>query len=368
MTVRNLSAKIWTTVTAKKRATKRASPPAMPDVWKSAGQHLLGRTAEGWLTVTPAYLHAYWSRPEVHPLEGSCANEIALHEALLADPLRAVTTAELDAIADPDVVENYQAVLVFRDVLVEAGTIEGAYLRLIRTSDMAVPPVFMDQLVHLIVRNMLAPELTATDNPLLVRAAELFFREQTVAKADGRVLLSDEETIAMLARAGDVGQSQLLIEPDLAPRELALDVLDADNQQTYWARSDRFDTVLDFSIDEPALDAFSRVMERWLKHMLGIDARIAPHQKLDDQDWRWHIGLDPDATRMLNALYEGSGVGSDVMSRIVGLFRLQLAANTPMLDRVRGRPIYLGMTMTTKNRLKMQPQNLLISLPLSAVS
>jgi Family of unknown function (DUF6352) len=352
-------------VTAKKRAAKRAMTP---EVWKSAGQHLLGRSPEGWLTVTPAYLHAYWSRPEVHPLEGSCTKEIALHAALLADPLRPVTAAELRAIADPDVVENYQAVLVFRDVLVEAGTIEGAYLRLIRTSDMAVPPVFMDQLVHLIVRNMLAPELNQPANPLLVRAAELFFREQTVAKADGRVLLSDEETVAMLARAGDVGQSQLLFETDTAPREIALDVLDADNQDAYWGRSDRFDTILDFSIDEPALDAFARVMERWLKHMLGIDARIAPHQKLDDQDWRWHIGLDPDATRMLNAIYEGSGVGPDVLSRIVGLFRMQLADSTPMLDRVKGRPIYLGMTMTSKRRLKMQPQNLLISLPLTAVS
>jgi hypothetical protein len=365
MTVRNLPAKIWTTVTAKKRAAKRA---ITPDVWKSAGQHLLGRSPEGWLTVTPAYLRAYWCRPEVHPLEGSCANEIALHEALLADPLRPVSDAELNAIADPDAVENYQAVLVFRDVLTEAGTIEGAYLRLIRSSDMAVPPVFMDQMVHLIVRNMLAPELDTASNPLLVRAAELFFREQTGAKEDGRLLLTDDETMTMLARAGDVGHSQLLVAADRAPRELSLEVLDADNQQTYWARSDQFDTVLDFSIGEPGLDALSRVMERWLRHMLGIDARIEPHQKLDDQDWRWHIGLDPDATRMLNALYEGGGVGSDVMSRIVGLFRLQLADSTPMLDRVKGRPIYLGMTMTTKKRMKMQPQNLLINLPLSAAS
>jgi hypothetical protein len=373
MTAFNLTAKIWTTVTAKKRAAKRDKTP---DVWKSAGQHLLGRSPEGWLTVTPAYLRAYWLRPEVHPLEGSCANEIALHEALLADPLRQVSRAELKAIADPDVVENYQAVLAFRDVLIEAGSIEGAYLRLIRSSDMAMPPVFMDQMVHLIVRNMLAPELNQVvenaADPLLLRAAELFFREQTAAKTatkdGGRLLLTDEETVTMLARAGDVGQSQLLVEPDNTPREVALDVLDDSNKQTYWARSDRFDTVLDFSIDEPALDAFCRVMERWLKHMLGIDARIEPHQKLDDQDWRWHIGLDPDATRLLNTLYEGSSPSSDSVSRIVGLFRMQLADSTPVIDSVRGRPIYLGLTMTAKKRLKMQPQNLLTSLPLSAAS
>jgi Family of unknown function (DUF6352) len=346
------------------------------DLWKSAGQHLLGRTAEGWLAVTPAYLRAYWERPEVHPLDTSCAAETALHAKLLVDPLRRVSVAELGKLADPDVVENYQAVLAFRQVLVEAGTVEGAYLRLIRSSDMAVPPVFMDQMVHLIVRNMLTPGPKVTADPILYRAAELLFREQAVNRqADdtgdseaARLLLTDEETVAMLARAGDVGRSQLLIAPDAGPRKIALDVLDDGNKRTYWARSDRFDTVLDFSIGGPALDGFARVMERWLKHMLGIDAAIAPHQKLDDPDWRWHIGLDPDATRMLNTLYEGGDVSFDAMARIVGLFRMQLAASTPVLDRVRGRPIYLGLVMTPKQRLKMQPQNLLINLPLRAAS
>lgn len=342
-------------------------PDATASVWKSAGQHLLGRTAEGWLTVTPDYFRAYWLRPEVHPLDTSCAAELALHAELVADPLRPVTDAELAAMADPDVVENYQAVLAFRDVLTDATTIEGAYLRLIRSSDMALPPVFMDQMVHLIVRNMLNLDGPTATDPLLMRAAELFFREQAVSKDDTRLLLSDDETVAMLARAGDVGQSQLLIGAPAA-RHVALDVLDDDNKQTYWTRSDQFDTVLDFSIGEPALDAFCRVMERWLKHLLGIDCRIAPHQKLDDRDWRWHIGLDPDATRMLNTLYEGSDVSADAMSRIVGLFRMQLAENTPVIDNVKGRPVYLGLVMSPKMRLKMQPQNLLINLPLSAAS
>ena len=319
------------------------------------------------MTVTPEYLRAYWSRPEVHPLDTSCAAETALHAQLLADPLRPVSDGELGAIADPDVVENYQAVLAFREVLTAATTIEGAYLRLIRSSDMAVPPVFMDQMVHLIVRNMLPVAGPDATDPLMMRAAELFFREQAVTRDDTRLLLSDDETVAMLARAGDVGQSQLLIGTPAA-RHVALDVLTEDNKQSYWTRSDQFDTVLDFSIGEPALDAFSSVMECWLKHMLGIDCRIAPHQKLDDNDWRWHIGLDTEATRMLNTLYEGGSVSADAMSRIVGLFRMQLADNTPVLDRVKGRPVYLGFVMSPKKRLKMQPQNLLINLPLRATS
>ena len=41
-------------------------------------------------------------------------------------------------------------------------------------------------------------------------------------------------------------------------------MLDDDNEQLYWARSDRFDTVVDFRFEQPALDAFARVVERWL--------------------------------------------------------------------------------------------------------
>jgi Family of unknown function (DUF6352) len=334
------------------------------DFWKSAGQHLLGRSAEGWLTVTPAYLLAYWTRPEVHPIDTSCAAEIALHEALVADPMRPVSEAELVAIEDPDAVENYRLVLAFREVLTEAGTIEGAYLRLIRAAEIVIPPVFIDQMVHLIVRNMLA----GTTDPIRLRAAELFFRDQTVSTEGGRLLLADEEIVEMHAKAGDVGLAQLLAESGTPVRQVDLDVLDEDNKAIYWDRSDRFDTVVDFRFEQPALDAFARVMETWLKHMLGIEARIEPRPKLDDKDWRWHIGLDPDATRILNTLYEGGAPGVDAMARIIGLFRMRLADDTPVLDHVKGRPIYLGLAMTPKNVLKMKPQNLLMNLPVSKAS
>jgi Family of unknown function (DUF6352) len=334
------------------------------DFWTSAGQHLLGRSPEGWLTVTPQYMHAYWSRPEVEPIDTSCAAEIALHAALLADPLRAITDAELDAIADDDAADNYRAVLAFRAVLVEAGTIEGAYLRLIRSDEIIIPPVFIDQLVHLIVRNM----LIGTSDPIRLRAAELFFRDQTVTADDDKVLLTDEEVVGMQAKAGEVGIAQLLPEPDQPTRQVNLLVLDEANKDLYWERSDRFDTLIDFAIGQPALAGLAKVMELWLKHMLGISAYIEPRAKLDDQDWRWHIGLDPDSTRILNTLYEGSTPNADTMARIIGLFRMQLADDTPVQDRVKGRPIYLGLAMTPKKRLKMKPQNLLMNLPLTVAS
>jgi hypothetical protein len=36
-----------------------------------------------------------------------------------------------------------------------------------------------------------------------------------------------------------------------------------------------------------------------------------------------------------------------------------------MLERVRGRPAYLGLAMTATGRLRLKPQNLLVNLPLA---
>ena len=73
------------------------------DFWKSAGLHLVEIGPENWLKVTPQLLLAYWTRPEVHPIETSCAAEVRLHEELLADPLMPVDETRLARSADADV-------------------------------------------------------------------------------------------------------------------------------------------------------------------------------------------------------------------------------------------------------------------------
>ncbi|MEZ5844333.1 MAG: DUF6352 family protein [Hyphomicrobiaceae bacterium] len=331
------------------------------DFWKSSGIHLTRRNAEGWLAVTPELVLAYLTRPEVHPVETSCDQEIALHEALLADPLRPVTAAEIDAMADSDAVEAYRIVLTFRDRLLAAGTIEGAYLALVRGGANMLPPVFLDQLVHLILRNVLAD---VTD-PMRLRAAEIFFRDQSASLDDGRLLLADDEIVEMHARAGtETGLGQLLAETGTPMRRVELDVIGDDNSAIYWQRSDRFDTVVDFRFEQPALDAFARVIEAWLAHMLRIEVRVEPRPKIEDRDWRWHIGLDAEATRLLNTLYDGGTVTLDEMARIVGLFRMRFADERPVIDRVKGRPVNLALAMTEQRRVRMKPQNLLTNLPL----
>lgn len=332
----------------------------MRDFWKSAGFHLVKVGPEGWLEVTPQLLLAYFTRPEVHPIETSCDEEIRLHEELLADPFMPVSEERLARLADPDAADNYRVVLAFRELLTSAGTIEGAYLNVARAGNVTIPPVFIDQMVHLILRNILKD----ARDPMRLRAAELFFREQTISTEGGRLLLADEEIVEMHAKSGEIGLAQLLAETGTPMRSVELDVLHDDNKEIYWDRSDRFDTVIDFRFEQPALDAFARVIEAWFNHLIKLEARVEPRPKIEDPDWRWHIGLDREATQILNALYEGRQVGIDDMSRIIALFRMQILDDRTVIDRVKGRPIYLGLAMTPSKRVKMKPQNLLANLPL----
>jgi hypothetical protein len=335
----------------------------MRDFWKSAGMHLVELDAEGWLRVTPQFLLAYYTRPEIHPIDSSCAEEIRLHDDLLGDPFRPIEEERLQRIMDKDAADNYRMLLTYRDLLIKAGTIEGAYLELVRSGRITIPPLFIDQMVHLIVRNMLQD---ATD-PIRLRAGEILFRKQTVSTEGGRVLLADEEIVGMHAKASrETGSGGLLSAPGPTMRTIELDVLGEHNKDIYWARSDRFDTVIDFRFDQPAPDAFARVVEGWLWHLMKLEVRVEPRPRIDDSDWRWHIGLDREATRILNALYEGQPLSIHDIEQIVGLFRMRICDERAAIDRVKGKPIYLALAMTTDRRMKMKPQNLLTNLPLRA--
>lgn len=102
------------------------------EFWVSSGHHLTCRTPEGWLAVTDELLAAYLARPELVPPPEACAAELRLHRPLLKAPRRPVSPDEIAALADPDARENWEAALAFRDRLIASGTIEGAYLELVR--------------------------------------------------------------------------------------------------------------------------------------------------------------------------------------------------------------------------------------------
>ena len=346
-------------------------PAAAPDFWRSSGYRMVEVDAERRLRPTDDFLRAFLLRPEILPVGESCEAELTLHEALLTEPRLAVPGARLNELADPDARANYQTWLDFRDRLLVQPSLEGAYLELVRRGTADTPPLFLDQLVHVILRHILSD----CADPLRLRAAELLFREQKVTIQDRRVMLADDETVEMqAAAAGRLGLAPevslaRLLDPSEAPlRTVELDVLAEANAQLYWARSDRFDTVLDLSFTRPGLDALCRVLEAWVQHFTGVAVAIQPVQQIRDERWVWHLGLDAEASAILNDLWEGRTVDDARRAQLLSLFRLDFRNPDDMLARVRGRPVYLGLAMTSARHLKLKPQNLLVNLPIAGTT
>ena len=76
----------------------------------------------------------------------------------------------------------------------------------------------------------------------------------------------------------------------------------------------------------------------------------------------------PSPIHFLNDLYGGQEIDEARRARLLSLFRLEFKEPADMLERVRGRPVYLGLMMTENERLVMKPQNILANLPLAARS
>ena len=145
------------------------------DFWLTSGWHLLEKDTDGKLIPTTEFMKAYFSRPEVEILEESCDSERKLNKKLLANPFDSVSETELNQIIDKDVKFNYQMILNFRDFLSKSNNLEEAYLKFCRGEKINFPPLFLDQLVQNILRNILDVDPVA----LQVRAAEIFFSKSS---------------------------------------------------------------------------------------------------------------------------------------------------------------------------------------------
>ena len=334
--------------------------PQSHELWPSSGYDLLGHSESGYLLVTDEYLRSFLSRPEIAPIDESCDAERALHARLWDSPRLAVSATDIKTIADPDTQENYGTVLKFRDALIKADTLESCYLDIFTSGTVTLPPVFMDQMAQVILRKI----LDGASDPLQARAAELLFREQTATIHEGNILLGDSATVQMLGSTNDLGSmGQLLNEGGIKPRQVEMDVLLAESADIYWSRNEKFDTVLDISFSRLGLDAFCRVLEAWVYHFTSTQVRIQPVQKITDEKWVWHTGLDSISSALLNDLYEDQDVTEDRMKSLLSLFRLDFSDPSQMRPNLQGRPVYLGLAMTPNNRVRLKPQNLLVNLP-----
>jgi uncharacterized protein DUF6352 len=323
------------------------------DFWLSCGHRLLDRADGGGLAVTDEFLKAYLARPEVVPPPEACDAEHAVYAALTSNPRRPVAPKEIAAIADTDARENWQLLIDFRDRLLRHPTLEAAYLAIVREGGVA--PLFMNQLVHVILRNA----LDGIGDPLTLRAAELFFRPQRVTLHEGALLSADEETVG--------GITTTPMSPLVSMLGLSehgnIDVINSDNAHSYWERSDRYDMALDLTASRDGLQALASAMQRWIEHLLNLQVAIEPMKELNDVNLRWYVGLDAESTKIGDRLWNGEDIDEDTMRRLVGLFRFTFRDPEAMLERVRGEPVYLILAMSPDRILRMKPQNLLMGLP-----
>jgi uncharacterized protein DUF6352 len=334
----------------------------MPDFWKSCGYRLLTVGGDGRLVLTDDFLRSHLARPELAPIPESSSAEIALHAALIDDPRRVVSERELDAIEDVDSRDNYRIWLRLRTRLSAAPSLESAYVGLFRR-DVDVPPLFVQQLTQVIVRHILGDGA----EPLEARAGEMLFRAQKIAvHDDGAVMAADDATVETYSTSGGFGSlGELLARNKTPTRSVELDVLDRESADSYWERDEGFDFAVSLNRGQPLLTALTRVLEKWIAHFLAVDVTIEPQREIEDAKWVWHVGLDAEASALLNDLYNRADVDEERLARLLCLFRLDFADPSAMRAAIAGRPVYLAMAMDADNRLKIKPQNLVINLPLS---
>ncbi|GIS09769.1 MAG: hypothetical protein CM15mP114_05510 [Alphaproteobacteria bacterium] len=308
------------------------------DFWLTSGWHLLDHNNDGHLVPTEDFMRAYFYRPEVAPIEESCEAEIELHKRLVDKPFDIVDKKELNLIRDKDVIFNYEVILKFRDFLSKYPTLDSAYLAIARGQAVDFPPLFVDQMVQIILRNI----LNQSPYALQVRASEIFFRTQVVTIAEDEIMVADEATVQLQAEKKSTKAN------DPKQLEVDIDILRESSADNYWGRSDKFDTSIDLAYTKPGLDALARVIEKWVHHFLSIEVSIKPMQKIEDEKWSWHLGLDSDSNKILNDLYHGLDVTEERLKQILCLF--QLDAEEGFVPEMNGKPVYVGLAMNENSK------------------
>ena len=367
----------------------------MLDFWPACGWRHLRLDNNGQLRPGAAWFGHWLNRPELALVAESCAGEIKLHRALRADPLMVASGAALEAalaaISDADVRQNYRQFLALRDGVLAAGTLEAFYSGLFRTGAITLPPLFID----LIVQDLLRQWLDDGADALQARAAELLFRPQRISLAGGRLLAADRATADRLTDGAGFGAlGRLLADAQVPLRSAQLAVLTDDNAVAYWTDGNggqagqgnpHADTGHRFVLDlthsvaktlapgvavplalaRSGQTALARVLERWILQLLGVAVRITPLARIDDAQWRWHVGMDAESSAILNDLYNGVTVDADRLARLVGLFRLDFHNPADMRADLGRAPVWLGLAMDAGGVLRLKPQNLLLNLPVA---
>ena len=331
----------------------------MRDFWVSCGYQLTDRTDGGGIAVTSSFLKAYLARPELMPPEEACPVERGLHAELLQTPLMTVEPGVLAAIDDADARENFTLFVKFRDFLTAHHSLEQAYLALFSGDAGWMPPLFIQQLTHLIARNA----FDGVDDPHILRAAECLFRPQKVTQQEAALLLADKDIIAR--HEHDRHHSPLMVMlGGAAVSELS--VLSDASAEQYWARSDAFDMVFNLTDAAHGRATLGHVATRWIAHLTGVTVAFQPVERLDDVAAAWFIAFDAEAARIGNRVWSGEGLDEALAQRVIALYRFILPDDPRIEARYRGREGFALAAETADHELVLKPQNLAMGLPLAA--
>ncbi len=338
----------------------------MTNYWPNCAYKTLEISPDHQLLVTDDFLRTYLQRPELKLVAESCANERSLHQRLTESPRAEIADSEIAAMVDQDIQENYRIWLRFRARMLSASSLESFYMSLFKGAGVDVPPLFVAHLAQIFVRHILGDE----PHPMEVRMSELFFRPQIISVIeDGIVMGADNEVVARNGEAGETGNiMDLLKGKSMAMRSADLDVLYEENAAEYWPRNEGFDFAVQLNFGHEPINHFCRVLEKWVKHFLGVQVRLTPMQQIADPKWSWHVGLDAAATEVLNKLYNKDPLDAEELARIICLFRLDFLDQAAVARAQEGKPVYMAIAMNDQKLLKLKPQNVLFNLPLAKVS
>src|SRR5262249_24416603 len=156
-----------------------------------------------------------------------------------------------------------------------------------------------------------------------------FFRPQRIVPHEHSLLLGDEEVVGAPSPTPVLSLISML-----GANSAELDVLKAENADSYWPRSDQFDFALDLTGGTKGPAALAEVMKRWISHLLGVDVVIEPLTALGDAKLTWYVGLDAEATRIGDRLWHGETLDDKTMASVLALFRVTFADAGLVVDAV----------------------------------
>ena len=121
---------------------------------------------------------------------------------------------------------------------------------------------------------------------------------------------------------------------------------------------------IDLTAGRRGLAALGTVIERWIRHLLSVEVAVEPLTEVREVNLTWYVGLDAEATRIGDVLWNGDEIDEAAQQSVVGLFRLTFRDPDVALDKVQGEPVFLILAMDKDKILRIKPQNLLTGLPI----